>query len=249
MQGTESDREPSSPSGLLPPASGDWWSWAHDVQDRIRDPSLTLILVLELAIILVAAPLTALGWPLAEAVLNTLIWLMVLIIVLLSRRRGAIVAIVLGIALTLGDLSPGGAWSPTPAGVLSRGGTILAFSALTWVVAHAVYAPGRITSHRLQGAVVVYLNLAMIFAAAYRVIWELSPTAFSNVPVASGLPGEFSLMLYFSLTTLTTTGSGDITPVHPFARSLANIESVVGQLYLAITVARLVTLELADRRR
>ena len=38
-------------------------------------------------------------------------------------------------------------------------------------------------------------------------------------------------------------------PVNPFARSLANLEAVVGQLYLATTVARLVTLQLEDRRR
>jgi hypothetical protein len=48
---------------------------------------------------------------------------------------------------------------------------------------------------------------------------------------------------------LTTTGYGDIVAVDPLARSLANLESVLGQFYLAITVARLVTLELADRRR
>jgi len=56
-------------------------------------------------------------------------------------------------------------------------------------------------------------------------------------------------MLYFSLTTLTTTGYGDIVPVNPFARSLANSESVIGSSYLAITVTRLVTLELEDWRR
>jgi hypothetical protein len=55
-------------------------------------------------------------------------------------------------------------------------------------------------------------------------------------------------MLYFSITTLTTTGYGDIVPVNPFARSLANLEALLGQFYLAITMARLVTLELADRR-
>ena len=56
-------------------------------------------------------------------------------------------------------------------------------------------------------------------------------------------------MLYFSLTTLTTTGYGDIVAIDPFARNLANFESVLGQFYFAITVARLVTLELDDRRR
>ena len=46
-----------------------------------------------------------------------------------------------------------------------------------------------------------------------------------------------------------STAYGDIVPVDPFARSLANLESVVGPLFLAITVARLVSMELADRRR
>jgi hypothetical protein len=116
-------------------------------------------------------------------------------------------------------------------------------------VAHAVYAPGRITFHRLQGAVVLYLNFAIIFAAAYGLIWELSPGAFANLRAPMGETVEIGTMLYFSLTSLTTTGYGDITPVDPFARSLANFESVVGQFFLAITVAKLVTTELADRRR
>jgi Ion channel len=55
-------------------------------------------------------------------------------------------------------------------------------------------------------------------------------------------------MFYFSLATLTTT-DGDIVPLNPFARSLAHLEEVFGQFYFAITIARLVTLELADRRQ
>jgi len=53
----------------------------------------------------------------------------------------------------------------------------------------------------------------------------------------------------FSLAILTTAGYGDIVPLNPLARSLADLEAVVGQFYLAVTVARLVTLELEDRRR
>jgi voltage-gated potassium channel Kch len=133
--------------------------------------------------------------------------------------------------------------------MLRRGGEILSFSALSWVIAHAVYAPGRITFHRLQGAVVIYLSLATIFASAYSLIWDLSPGAFVNLAAHVGSLEEVATMLYFSLVTLTTTGYGDIVPLDPFARSLANLESVIGPFYLAITVARLVTLELADRRR
>jgi len=218
-------------------------------QERVRDPSLTVLLVLELCLVFLAAPLAAQGVANARPVAETLVLAALAIVVMLSHRRGAIVAILLGLAAVLASFSFRAEWSPVAASVLRRGGNVLMFSALTWVVAHAVYAPGRITLRRLQGAVVVYLNLAVIFAAAFSLIWDLSPTAFASLPAPSGGPDELATMLYFSLTTLTTTGYGDIVPVNPFARSLANLESIVGQFYLAITVARLVTLELEDRRR
>jgi hypothetical protein len=170
-------------------------------------------------------------------------------VVLLSRRREAIAVIVLGLAAILAGALPGLGWPPATASVLRRGADMLIFSALTWGVAHAVYAPGRITSHRLQGAAMPYLSLATIFASAFGLIWELNPAGFAGPLALTRGPGENATMMYFSLTTLTTTGYGDITPVDPFARSLANLEAVLGQFFLAITVARLVMLELQDRRR
>lgn len=53
--------------------------------------------------------------------------------------------------------------------------------------------------------------------------------------------------VYYSLVTLTTMGYGDITPVHPVARSLATAEALTGQLHLAILISRLVALELQAR--
>jgi hypothetical protein len=104
------------------------------------------------------------------------------LVVMLSRRRGAIVSILLGLAATLAGVALASEWPLVASTVLRRGGTMLTFAALTWVVSHAVYAPGRITFHRLQGAAVVYLNLATIFAATFSLIWELSPLAFANLP-------------------------------------------------------------------
>jgi Ion channel len=155
----------------------------------------------------------------------------------------------LGLAATLASRLIEPEWAPIAASLLRDGGNIVTFSALTWVVLHAVYAPGRMTSHRLQGAVVLYLTLAVICASALSLIREMSPTAFATPRRRGGGPDEFATMLYFSLTTLTTAGYGDIVPVDPFARSLANLESLLGPFYLAITIARLVTLEVEDRRR
>jgi hypothetical protein len=211
--------------------------------------SLTVLLVLELCAIFVAAPLAAKGLPMARTVADTLVLAVLVIVVMLSHKWGAIVVILLGLAATAASFLSTGEWSPVSTMVAHHGGEILAFSALIWVVAHAVYASGRITLHRLQGAIVLYLTLATIFATAYGLIWELSPDAFANIAAPTGVEKEVGMMLYFSLTTLTTTGYGDIVPVDPFARSLANLEAVIGPFFLAITVARLVSMELADHRR
>ena len=56
-------------------------------------------------------------------------------------------------------------------------------------------------------------------------------------------------LLYFSMTTLTTVGYGDITPINPVARSLANLEGIIGQLFPAITLARLVSMQLSQRQQ
>jgi hypothetical protein len=218
-------------------------------QDRFRDPSLTVLLVLEICTIFLAVPLAAKGLPTAQLVADTLVLAVIAIVVMLSLRWSAIILILPGLAAIIGSYVISAEASPTSVIMLRRGGDILMFSALTWVVAHAVYAPGRITFRRLQGAIVMYLNFASIFAAAYGLIWELSPGAFANLVVQGGGPEEIGSMLYFSFTTLTTTGYGDIVAVDPFARSLANFESVLGQFFIAITVARLVTMELADRRQ
>jgi Ion channel len=60
-------------------------------------------------------------------------------------------------------------------------------------------------------------------------------------------PALASSLIYFSFVTLTTTGYGDVFPLHPIGRSLCNLEAVIGQLYPATLLARLVTLEMAQR--
>jgi voltage-gated potassium channel Kch len=61
-------------------------------------------------------------------------------------------------------------------------------------------------------------------------------------------PAVIAHALYFSFVTLTTAGYGDVIPLHPITRSLSSLEAVVGQLFPATIVARIVTLELANGR-
>ena len=93
----------------------------------------------------------------------------------------------------------------------------------------------------------VYLLLGLIWMSAYKLLLRAVPGA---IHFASGEPSDLRLghgLGYYSFVTLTTLGYGDITPVHPVARSLASGEALVGQLYPAILIARLVSMQLASR--
>ena len=111
------------------------------------------------------------------------------------------------------------------------------------VVARAVFGGGRITYHRIVGAILLYLLIAVAFATLFAFVGLSISDAFKGIAFKDDLALASSLF-YFSFVTLTSTGYGDIVPMHPLARSLCNLECIIGQLYPATILARLVTLEL-----
>jgi hypothetical protein len=117
---------------------------------------------------------------------------------------------------------------------------------LSIVVARGVFARGKVTYHRIIGGVLLYLTIGLTFVALFGFLLIVEPHTF-NIPAYEG---NFSIgkLIYFSFVTLTTIGYGDIVPLHPYARGLANVEAIIGQLYPATLLARLVTLEIAVRR-
>ena len=170
------------------------------------------------------------------------------VVVLVYPTRRAIRTVFLAIALSwVADGARQQYPSPLTAWIAACTG-VLAWASVCAVVVSAVFGPGRITHYRIQGAIVLYLAFASMFAELYRPVDFVAPRAFSGMSGGTEAT-SVAAMTYFSLTTLTSTGFGDIVPVHPWARSLANFEAVVGQLYPATVVARLITLELADRPR
>ena len=118
---------------------------------------------------------------------------------------------------------------------------------IIWVVARAVFAAGRVTYHRVIGAILLYLTIGFVFVALVTLVSALYPGSFSGLPAIDrvSLPSD---LVYFSFTTLTTVGFGDIVPVHPFARSLTNVEAIFGQLYPATLLARMVTLQIKSEQ-
>ena len=122
--------------------------------------------------------------------------------------------------------------------------TLAAVIALFCVVLALVLRPGPITTRRIEGAIAVYLLLGFTWAQAYELVALWHPGAFAGAVEGTG----FKPLTYYSFVTLTTMGYGDIMPVHPLARALAVLEALTGQLYLAILLARLVSLGIQSRR-
>ena len=126
--------------------------------------------------------------------------------------------------------------------------SMIFFIALTTFVLWHVFKEGDITFQRIQGAVVIYVIIGLIFSKAYHITFLLDQNAFV-MPAAQGQNGSFySHFVYFSYVTLTTLGFGDIVPVDLGAKSLVMIEGLIGQLYPAIMITRLVSLEIESRK-
>ena len=120
----------------------------------------------------------------------------------------------------------------------------------TFVIFRDVFS-GMVTANRICGAICLYLLLGACFAVLYLVVDLVDPQAFNASPVLADRFNEndprherLSLLMYYSMITLSTVGYGDITPVNRVARTLAWVEAVGGQLYLSVMVARLVGLHL-----
>lgn len=129
--------------------------------------------------------------------------------------------------------------------------TILFLALTAGGVLTRVVGGDRVTPHHIQGAVAVYLMFGLIWACAYAVVEMRQPGAF-NLPhmaeaggVMESQQNDLRHLVYFSFVTLTTLGYGDISPASFGARTLVTLEALVGQLYLVILIARLVSLEVA----
>jgi hypothetical protein len=210
----------------------------------LSDPLLTALTGLLLVMLFVVAPLQALGLFVFQAFELALAIILVVGVFVVSGSRTAVVAMLVALAMvTVGATLRLGSPSILDLNLFAGSWLIMGIT-LGWVVARATFAPGRVTYHRVMGAVLLYLTIAVAFAALFTFVGTLVPKAFFGMSVEDS-PALASQIIYFSFATLTTTGYGDIHPVHPLARSLCNLEAVFGQLYPATLLARLVTLETA----
>ena len=125
--------------------------------------------------------------------------------------------------------------------MVSTGAAVFFFALQTWFLSARVFRPGTVNTYRILGAVAVYLVLGLLWANAYLFLYLAAPQTFQFAPGSQAFEPPVSEMVYFSFVTLTTIGYGDITALSPVGRSLVMLEGLVGQLYPAILLARMVT--------
>lgn len=215
-------------------------------QDQLRDPMLTALTILLVLLMFVVAPLHAAGTIYARAYGIGIALVLVGGVFVMSASTFAVVAMLVSIGLVITAAFLPFAEDANLDVHLEAAAWVTIGFALIWVVARAVFAPGRVTYHRIVGAVLLYLTIGLVFVGLFTLVGLLHPGAFSGIRIEN-VPGLASELIYFSFVTLTSTGYGDIVPVYPLARSLCNVEGIIGQLYPATLLARLVTLELEGR--
>jgi hypothetical protein len=216
-------------------------------RSRVREPSLTALLVLQALLIFVVFPLRASGLLHERLVIATATVLFLPSLFVVSRSRFAIAMICISVALDITGIVLDQQNPSEFNAIISIVGNIVMMMVLCWVIGSAVFSPGRVSHHRIQGAIVLYLNIALLFAAFYHCIVLLVPDALTDLPTTTDRAVLNARLLYFSLSTLTTTGYGDVVPTYPLAQGIANLESVIGTLYPAILIARLVNLHMDGR--
>jgi len=162
-----------------------------------------------------------------------------------SERKWLVAAVVLAIpTLLLSAISNSEEWPPDTLSFIYLGflTAFIGFAAVA--VVREVLMAERVTIHTISGTIVVYLFIGLIWALLYIFAEGLTPGSFSFTQVSALESGEsadlLSSLTYFSLITLTSTGYGEITPVSDSARTLASMEAILGQIFLAVLVAWLV---------
>ena len=212
-------------------------------------------LLLAICVLIFLMPLAAQQHPQAE-ILRALITLVLVAGVFAStRKRWVLVA---SIALAVGASGTGWAADLLDSQMVSLVSYILALLNILFVifvVSRVVLRRKEITTDAVCGGLSVFLLIGLAFMIIYGLVEYAEPGSFlvrgeamEGGKTLTRDPASFVQFLYFSLITLATVGYGDILAVRPLAQMLAATEGIIGQLFLAVVVARLVAMNLITSR-
>ncbi len=158
----------------------------------------------------------------------------------MGRGRITVIAFTLGIpAIVIHALNIAGYLESLQTLSLTLGLVFLVF--MTSVFVYSIVSDPSVTTDTLAGAVSAYMLIGITFGIAYSLIDHLVPGAFRDT-LEPGKHLTQSQFTFFSFVTMTTVGYGDIVPWDAHARSVAMIEAVIGIMYPAVLISRLVGL-------
>jgi hypothetical protein len=172
-----------------------------------------------------------------------------------ERRWHLIVALALALPVVAAHIAPK-LLGESVALRLRMGMSALFFVYIAVLISTYLLKQNRVSADMILGAINVYLLLAIGFTFLHAFVETVDPGAYfyqgeSLSIVLQGDPeiDALAFLLYFSVVTLTTLGYGDITPAVPAARMLCGLEAVIGQLFVAVFIARLVSLHISQKSR
>ncbi|RED23694.1 ion channel [Flavobacterium cutihirudinis] len=119
--------------------------------------------------------------------------------------------------------------------------SLISIMLLIVLVLAKVLEPGPVNVHRIVGSIVVYMLLVNFWSIIYLFVYNHIEGAFQMPEILFDINSEQANFLYFSYITITSTGFGEILPLHPIARSLVQLEVLTGVLYPVVLIGRLVS--------
>ncbi len=219
-----------------------------------REERYTVLLASVFIYVLLSVLLPERTW--CAILLDTVFFILVLSVVFETvrfRSLFSVLGMLGGIALLGHAVSY--LWRGTDMGrIILSVSSILFICAAIFRVSQHVMRSRIVTGDTIRGAIIIYLLIGALFSSVYILIEIVFPGSFlitnnAGKPTVASPGGVSKFFGYFSMVTLTTLGYGDIVPIRELSRTMAWIEAFIGQIYLAVTIARLVGIYIAQESR
>jgi len=175
-----------------------------------------------------------------EAVLSLVVFIIMLKILKASRGLFNLFLVLVFLALTFHCLTVFFLKSRSVS-IIAMLVYILMLLVLITFMVRRIFSERMVTGDTIKGGISVYILLGVWWQFIYVLLWMLDPNAFKCLTGEVGRTDFF----YFSFTTMTTLGYGDILPVAYAAKVFSTLQALAGQIYIAVFVARLVGLHVA----
>lgn len=219
----------------------------HPLVSLFREWRYLLLLGALLALLVIQPIASTFG--VMESLFDALLAVVLLVLVLILAQEGPwrVVACILGVSAAA--LSVGGRFLSSSAQSMSvtSGHALgaLFFVAVAGRIVQSLFTSRRLSVDSVFGAICGYLLLGVAWALTYASIYAADPESFQYGdlirPHMERPDYSRNMFIYYSFVTLTTVGYGDVTPLSIPARTLAWIEALTGQLYLAVLIAGLMS--------